>query len=162
LIEGAQGHDLSIDSQFYPFTTSRNCWVGQALADTWAYPDDLRNVYMVIRTYPIRVAGNSGGCWPDQHETSWSDLGVKPEITTVTKKIRRVFTFSMQQVIQSVMVNRPTHLAISHMDYLPASDRETFVNRLAGELYSKVGRLPKLILGFGPDIKDWKYNDSQY
>ena len=70
VIETAQGFDLSLNGQFYPYCTSRECTVMQALSDARVHPQDFRDCLMVLRTFPIRVAGNSGGCWPDQQEIS--------------------------------------------------------------------------------------------
>src|SRR5580693_1293647 len=67
----------------------------------------------------VEQIGYSGDCFPDQHEISWADLGVAPEITTVTKRVRRVFTFSEQQVAESIASTRPNVIFISFMDYLP-------------------------------------------
>lgn len=156
LIEGAQGYDLSIDGKFWPYCTSRNCWVGQAMADAWVHPSKLRTSYMVIRTYPIRVAGQSGGCYSDQRETSWDELGVDPEITTVTKRVRRVFTFSMEQVRCAAIANHPDCIAISHMDYLPVSEHVEFINNLQREVLATVGYRPGIIAGYGPGLDNWR------
>lgn len=160
LIEGAQGFSLSLDEKFYPYCTSRNCWVGQALADAWIHPNLLRNTYMVIRTFPIRVAGHSGDYYPDQHEIYWDDIGVEPEITTVTQRVRRVFTFSELQVIEAASINRPTYLAISHLDYLPADQVTQFVENLTHSLTNTIGYCPILIYGAGPQLKDWSMENG--
>jgi len=157
LIEGAQGYSLSLDGPFWPYCTSRNCWVGQAMADAWAHPQQLGKTYMVIRTFPIRVAGPSGGCYPDQHEITWDEIGVTPEITTVTKKVRRVFTFSTLQVVDAVLANRPDFLAISHLDYLDEGAVLPFIHSLSNEIKKAAGYLPKFILGDGPDAENWKF-----
>lgn len=157
LIEGAQGYSLSLDGPFYPYCTSRNCWVGQALADAWIHPDDLRDTYMVIRTRPIRVGGNSGPCYSDQRELSWKDEEIEPEYTTVTGRQRRLFSFSMNQVIEAVRANRPTYLAISHLDYLGYREAQVaFIDELVRHLHNKVGYVPNLIYGRGPYLNDWK------
>lgn len=155
LIEGAQGFSLSLDERFYPHCTSRNCWAGQALADAWVHPDYAGPIVMVVRAFPIRVAGPSGPCYPDQQETNWGEIGVEPEITTVTKKIRRVFTFSQQQLKEAASANRPDWLAISHLDYLPASRREEFVNDCLRITMSTTGKPCLPIYGKGPNLRDW-------
>jgi adenylosuccinate synthase len=156
LIEGAQGFDLSVDGQFWPYCTSRNCWVGQVLADAWIHPHDLQRSYMVIRTFPIRVAGTSGGCHSDQREISWEELGVEPEITTVTKRVRRVFTFSMEQVIRAARINDPSYIAISHMDYLPVKTHEKFIHNLMATMHEELGYAPIIITGNGPKLSNWR------
>ena len=79
-------------------------------------------ITMVIRTFPIRVAGNSG---PLKNEITWEEVkklsGYPYEIkefTTVTKQIRRVALFDIDTVKKAVMVNKPTQIALNGVDYL--------------------------------------------
>lgn len=106
LIEGAQGFSLSLYHGQYPYTTSRDVTPWQILADCgvpyrWAA---YVHVIGTCRTYPIRVNnrdGSSGPHYPDQKELDWSEfeaMGVAPELTTVTKLKRRIFTFSQKQI----------------------------------------------------------------
>jgi adenylosuccinate synthase len=78
---------------------------------------------MVIRTFPIRVAGEQAG--PLKHEITWEELRREAgfptdltEVTTVTRKQRRVARFDPDIVLQACMVNRPTALAVHGLDYL--------------------------------------------
>lgn len=106
LIEGAQGFGLSMYHGEYPFTTSRDVTPMQILADCGVPFSWVPHVQVIgsCRTYPIRVNnrdGSSGPCYPDQEELDWSyfeSRGVTPELTTVTKLKRRIFTFSPQQI----------------------------------------------------------------
>ena len=70
---------------------------------------------MVCRSYPIRVAGNSG---PMFRETTWEELGVEPEITTVTKKVRRVAEWDDALFANSCLLNAPTEIALTFADYI--------------------------------------------
>lgn len=94
LIEGTQGYGLGLHTQFYPYTTSSDCraidFLAMAGLSPWsdgfvAYAD--LSVWVVFRTRPIRIAGNSG---PLNGETKWAEIGRPDEFTTVTKKVRRV------------------------------------------------------------------------
>ena len=78
----------------------------------------LSEVIGCARTFPIRVAGNSGGAYRDQLEISWADLGQEPELTTVTKKVRRVFTFSDQQIREAIWECQPTRIFLNFINYL--------------------------------------------
>ena len=102
LVETSQGFSLGLNSaKFYPHVTSRECTVMQAIADARIPAQMVKKVICCFRTYPIRVGSvgdsTSGGCYPDQEETTWEKIGVEPELTTVTKRVRRVFTWSRQQ-----------------------------------------------------------------
>lgn len=95
LIEGTQGYGLGLRAGFYPFCTSSDCRAIDFLAMAGLLPSPAHQaiVWPVFRTFPIRVAGNSG---PLANETSWADLSkrsgghIKSERTTVTQKVRRV------------------------------------------------------------------------
>jgi len=90
-VEGTQGYGLGLHGPFYPFATSSDCtaldFLAMAQISPWAVGSADLEIWVVFRPYPIRVAGNSG---PLTGETSWEALGLDPEYTTVTKKMRRV------------------------------------------------------------------------
>ncbi len=179
LVEVPQGHSLSIDGPFYPHTTSRNCTVAAAMSDAGIHPHFYHQSMMVIRTFPIRVGniekpvrhndelgifvtdqplGHSGGHYPDQHEISWDELGVKAEITTVTKRVRRVFTFSEQQVAEAIAQTRPAVIYITFMDYLPNRDLARTVVDKIRKLCATVGSIrhdgPEILTQWGPTTED--------
>lgn len=156
LVEVSQGFSLSLNvSHFYPHTTSRDCTVAQAMSDAALHPMDFGNSMMVVRTYPIRVAGNSGPGYADQIETSWGELGVEPERTTVTNKVRRVFTWSNMQFMDALRANRPDFVLLNFMNYLDLDERGTFAEHVVRLYESTMGKkLPLLLLGYGPKVED--------
>jgi adenylosuccinate synthase len=89
LIEGTQGFGLGLHAGFYPQCTGSDCtaidFQSMAGLSPWSFSE--QEVWVVFRPYPIRVAGNSG---PLLGETTWEDLGLPVEKTTVTQKVRRV------------------------------------------------------------------------
>jgi len=94
IIEGTQGFGLGLHAGFYPYCTSSDCRAIDFLSMAGVTPHNGELVvWPVFRTFPIRVAGNSG---PLYGETTWENLAeqtdgyIKPERTTVTNKIRRV------------------------------------------------------------------------
>lgn len=180
LVEVPQGHSLSLDGPFYPHTTSRNCTVAQAMSDAGIHPHFYHQSMMVIRTFPIRVGnitvpsaikdkaggpmeqqlGYSGPHYPDQHEISWDELGVKAEITTVTKRVRRVFTFSEQQVAEAIAQTRPAVIYITFMDYLPNPELARVVIDKVRKLCHRIGSVcnggPEILTQWGPTTADVK------
>lgn len=120
IIEGTQGYGLGLHAGYYPQCTSSDAraidFLAMAGVDfNWA--TDYR-VVLVARTYPIRVAGNSG---PLQDETSWEELGLEPEHTTVTQKVRRVGGWDGQLVREAVWANGgspPVSVFLSMADYV--------------------------------------------
>lgn len=120
IIEGTQGYGLGLRAGFYPRCTSSDCRAGDFMAmagiHAWEYREV--EVWAVARIYPIRVAGNSG---PLRNETSWEELGLPEERTTVTKKVRRVGYPDWDLVRRAVRANggAPTvRLAITMMDQM--------------------------------------------
>lgn len=123
IIEGTQGYGLGLHTGgYYPFCTSRECtpfalWSGTGINPNLAKSE----VHMVIRTYPIRVGGNSG---PLKNEITWERLErltngyVKtPEITTVTKKIRRIGEMDNELIQRAVDQTSPDYLDLTFLDY---------------------------------------------
>lgn len=132
ILEGTQGFGLSIDFGEFPFVTSRNV-TATALAThagISVHRFDIQ-VIGVARTFPIRVAGNSGPFDKDSCEITWKDIAriAKSdtpivEKTSVTKKVRRVATFSQTGFQKACQVNRPDEIAITFADYLDWSIHE--------------------------------------
>lgn len=164
LHEVAQGYSLGINAGFWPYCTTRECTVAQALADAGVAPQLVRRVAMAVRTYPIRVGNtesSSGPCYPDQKETTWDELGVGPEYTTVTGRVRRVFTWSAIQFKEALLANRPDVVFLNFVNYLPARDVDKFVTENIYVPYRNIlDRLPVILLGHGPrteDVRVWEY-----
>lgn len=152
LAEGAQGFSLGINQEFYPFCTSRECTPSRFLSDMGIPHTMLKEVIGTARTYPIRVGGNSGGYYGDQSEVDWSDLGVAPELTTVTKRERRVFTYSRTQIEKAIWHCRPDSVFLNFCNYM--KDRgDSIENDINSLFYNKYGVKWK---GFGPTSSDIK------
>jgi adenylosuccinate synthase len=115
MLEGAQGCGLSLTLGDWPHVTSADTNAAQLASDAGISPSDVSHSILVARTYPIRVAGPSG---PLYNETSWEELGLEPEITTVTKKVRRVGHWNPEQVRYACQVNYPALLVVTFIDYL--------------------------------------------
>lgn len=127
-VEGTQGFGLSmLHSDHYPYCTSRDTTASAFASEAGISPRDVNRIIMVIRTWPIRVGGNSGLMY---NEVSWDyvqEYCGSPdkliEMTSVTKKVRRVGMFDWDLVIKAMDHNRPTSIAIHGLDYLEWSDR---------------------------------------
>lgn len=111
IIEGTQGYGLGLHAGHYPFCTSSDARAIDFLAmvgmSPWRAGREIR-VWPVFRTYPIRVAGNSG---PLLGELSWEELAertggyIQPERTTVTGNIRRVGEWDMALARKALAAN---------------------------------------------------------
>ena len=122
VVEGTQGFGLSLyHAEEWPYRTSRDTTAHSFLGEVGL---GVRNydVIMAVRTYPIRVAGNSG---PLPDEVTWEDVRKESgyprsvtEYTTTTKRIRRVGRFNWSVVDQAVNANSPTQIALHGGDYI--------------------------------------------
>jgi adenylosuccinate synthase len=121
LIEGTQGSGLSLLHSYYPYCTSIDTNAAGIISEVGIAPSRVTDVIMVCRTYPIRVAGNSG---PMENEITWDELNkrmgviITPEKTTVTKKIRRIAEWDDVLFEQSCLLNAPTEIALTFADYI--------------------------------------------
>lgn len=173
LMEVPQGFSLSLNhGRSYPHCTSRDLTVAQALNDAGVHPKYLGSTIVSLRTYPIRVGnivdangleiGNSGPFYPDSDEKSWEDLGQTPELTTVTKRIRRIATFSYVEYRKMLQMLRPDVVFLNFCNYLQTKEdlKEILVRMALVE--ERVGIKPKYLFGVGPAASDvHEINNSQ-
>lgn len=145
LIEGTQGSALSLLHSYWPYCTSIDTNVAGIISEVGIAPSRVTNVLMVVRSYPIRVAGNSG---PMKGEITWEKLSsrigedVTPEKTTVTKKVRRIAEWDDDLFQQACLLNAPTEIALTFADYIdPAIKGATSVGELMNS--SKLTRFIK-------------------
>jgi len=179
LHEGSQGYALSIDhGSHYPQCTSRNCTTAAALDYLGVAPQRLGDVWLNIRSYPIRVGniaqGSSGDFYPDSQEITWAEVAARAgmpydetiklaerERTTVTKRIRRVATFSWQNLEDAVRTNGATKLCLNFAQYIDWSDngKRDFdkltrnTREFVDEIETRTG-LPVALIGTGADHED--------
>ena len=167
MIEGAQGFSLGINSGFYPYVTSRECTPAQMLSDLLLPVDIDIEVIGCMRTFPIRVAnrydkdgnqiGTSGPFYDDQRELDWeNDLGIQPELTTVTKLPRRIATFSLSQARDAIRAVRPDVIFLNFCNYLDNRQQVTdLISRIEGMMTTyKRSSQGVRYLGFGPEYRD--------
>ena len=167
LVEGTQGFGLSLyHSTVYPKTTSRDTSVAGCISECGISPRLVTDIVMVLRTFPIRVAGQQAG--PMYEEIDWETVQRESgyptplaEFTTVTGKLRRVARFDFDLARHAIKVNRPTELALNFLDYLDyrnrrAADRldltestKAFLENVEKELGVHVG-----FAGVGPSLSE--------
>lgn len=133
LIEGAQGQDLDINYGLdYPNTTSRMCSASQLIADSGLSPFKVKDIYMIIRPYPIRISNKTNigedvysGDYAGSAEITWEEVKRRcgcdtnlEEYTTITKKVRRVFEMNWERLKYNVMINKPTQIVLNFAQYI--------------------------------------------
>ena len=167
LIEGTQGFGLSLyHSESYPKTTSRDTSAAGCLSECGISPLLVTNIVLVLRTFPIRVAGQQAG--PMFDEIDWETVQCESgyphelaEFTTVTGKLRRVGSFDFELARRATSVNRPTEIALNFLDYVSFENRTAKclaeLTEKASDMITKVeDRLGLKVgyIGIGPRLID--------
>lgn len=183
--EVSQGFALSLNHGTHRQTcTFRDCTPQQTYADFGLLPEHVGDVYLNLRTFPIRVGnvkegnnmlGYSGDWMNDQEETTWAQIGMdagmpdheiallaERERTTVTKRIRRVATTSKSLIVDAAEFCGATALIVNFVQYL---DWSSFKAREKSQLSAKVRayiemcetitQLPVVMVGTGPEHRDF-------
>lgn len=170
IVEGTQGYGLGLHTRFYPYTTSGDCRTVDLLAQTGINPFAPHyevHTWLVIRPNPIRVAGNSG---PLHNETTWAELGLPNEYTTVTQKVRRVGGWDPDLVNEAIQANggvsERLHVVLTMLDHLVpsivgatqianlAEHTITSARKAVAELDSTI-TAPIELVGTGPNSMMW-------
>lgn len=158
MLEGTQGLVLGSHFGYYPHCTSGDCRAIDMMAAAGIPPMPARTV-VCLRTYPIRIAGESG---PLPLETSWHKLGLAPEYTTVTKKERRVGTWNWDWAKAAVEMNDPAEVALTFADYWwPDLAGTKGPARLSGPIGQHLEKIEEelgasvTMLGTGPSTQLW-------
>lgn len=130
-VEGTQGSGLSLTHGPWPFVTTSDTNASGLLSDCGIAPSWCSGVGLVVRTYPIRVAGTSG---PMHDEQTWEDVSEQAgravsEQTTVTHKTRRVGAWDDALFRSAVLLNRPSHVFLTFGDYVDKG-RNTHVRKM--------------------------------
>jgi adenylosuccinate synthase len=136
MLEGTQGTGLSLYHGSYPHVTSRDTGVAGTPSEAGVAPHRLRRCILVCRTYPIRVESPSetDSSGPMSIELKWSEVEKRAEVprgrlegserTSTTDKLRRVGEFEWDLLRRSALVNGPTDIALTFVDYLGKKNRD--------------------------------------
>lgn len=140
LLEGSQGCDLDINhSGHYPYTTSKPINVAQMFSDSGISPKHLKEVGMIIRPFPIRIAPGNYGNSPElsweminissstgSYPTIWDDYDgmedfIEEDFTEIIPKngeIRRVFDIDINQLQRNIQINTPDYIYLNFFQHL--------------------------------------------
>lgn len=135
LLEGTQGTGLSLHHGNYPHVTSRDTTVAGCLAEAGLSASRVRKIIMVCRTYPIRVEspkeGTSGymsqeismAAIAERSGVDFDEIK-RTETTSTTGKSRRVSEFDWNLLREASVLNSPTDIALTFVDYLSVRNRD--------------------------------------
>lgn len=161
VVEGTQGFGLSLyHTEQWPYCTSRDTTAHSFLGEVGLGVRDFQ-VIMCVRTYPIRVGGNSG---PLPNEVTWEEVQRRSgyphaiaEYTTTTKRLRRVAQFDWAIVRRALAANSPSLIALHGTDYIDYGNKSSATfEQLTPETRAFVAdierntSIPVALIGTGP------------
>lgn len=163
LLEGTQGSLLDLHLGPYPYTTHKQTTAANWVTEAGLAPGMEYETILVARTYPIRVAGNSG---PMPKETTWPNLAREINRKLMLQRLpQRVKSFALQdfetalhEAAQSGKFSLPRNLdnsPDSNMHNWTANDRLTYsvalselnahvLNQLSGPVMTELMNLFEL------------------
>lgn len=183
LHEVSQGAALSVNhGTHYPNCTSRDCIAASAFEDLGQPPQLCGDVYLVVRTFPIRVGNliengtqvGYSGDFMDGAETTWQEVAtnagmpadrmaelLETETTTVTKRQRRVSEISWSWLATSAQMNGATKIVVTFAEYLDwgargCTNKSALPTRVRAfiECCQEVTNVPVSLVSTGPDHLD--------
>lgn len=159
IIEGTQGFGLSLlHSPHFPKATARDTTAAGALSETGLGPLEVDEVVLVLRAFPIRVAGDSGPF--GEPEIDWETIQREGghgqplvEYSSVTNRVRRVARFDPQLARDAIAANAPNLIVLNHVDLVDVKARNGLTRRAGSfidQVSTAIGRQVDLV-GLGPD-----------
>lgn len=138
--------DFGAIHKAYPYTTSRNVDPLTFAGMSGLSRNMIGKIFLNLRTLPIRVGdgsnnekdglhteldlskSHSGAHWPDQDELTWGDVTAisgSPtpllEMTSLTKRVRRIFSFSLMQLQHITRIVQPDFITLNFVNYMDHS-----------------------------------------
>lgn len=123
LLEGTQGNMLDLYLGPYPYTTHKQTLASQWVTECGLSPSLDYEVVSVVRTYPIRVAGNSG---PMPEETSWLDLAMVINSKRAQAGMEPIVKFEALDSYRLALTHYPESRYPSREVYLSEHDRDAW------------------------------------
>ena len=162
LSEGSQGFDLSMNcGHSYPHVTSRDCLIGRMMDNAGCSVKSVGSIIACLRTLPIRVGSTentSGPYYDDQTELDWKAVSEMcgydvEEKTTVTQRVRRVFTMSEQQTRKFCEYVRPDYAFLNFVNYYADPNERVEAVRTTANVLREYG-CELNMLGTGAELED--------
>lgn len=161
LIQGNQGFGLSLYHGDYPYVTNRDTSVAAVCSAVGIAISRITKIVMVVRTFPIRSVSQR----ELKNEITWDDVTIQAnskktiqEHTSFLEQVRRVGTFDEEQFRRACIINSPTEIAITFIDYLDASDKGvTIFENLSSKSrefifkIEDISGVPVTLISTGPD-----------
>ena len=169
IVEGSQGALLSLDHGFYPYVTSYNTTAPAVMSSLGLGYDFVREIYGVLRTFPIRVAGDNSGVMLGERVT-FDEIekgsGVKIPLERryqadedgSSMGTENVAKFSMSELSRAMLLNTPTKLILTHTDWLTERCKTELIKKIETKICRMFGKIvPVAYVRYGEEIEDYDY-----
>lgn len=126
LIEGTQGTMLDLHLGPYPYTTHKQCTAAAWITESGLSPSLDYEIVLVARTFPIRVAGNSG---PMAGEITWTTLARE-----INSKLEAAHQSPLIMASSLDVFDRSVEIAGREIDYIDDNHRLSEIHKNALEM----------------------------
>lgn len=142
ILESSQGHGLSLSTEFYPNTTSKNVTSSAAMDDVGLNPFRLSDVFLVVKTLPTREGGGSLGSAKELSSQEIKQRGLI-EISSIGGKIRRkAESIDFEMLRTASEVNGATQIALTFCEqYDPEIRNATTKNRITKKVWDLIEKI---------------------
>jgi len=144
ILESSQGYGLSLSTEYYPNTTSKNVTSTSAMDDAGLNPFRLSDVFLVVKTMPTREGGGSMG---RVNELSTDEIKRRnlTEISSIGGKIRRkAESIDFEMLKTASEVNGATQIVLTFCDqYDPEVRNITKKDHITKKVWELIDRIEK-------------------
>lgn len=145
ILESSQGYGLSLSTEFYPNTTSKNVTSTAAMDDAGLNPFRLSDVFLVVKTMPTREGGGSMG---KVGELSSEEIKKRSltEISSIEGKIRRkAGSIDFEMLKTASEVNGATQIVLTFCEQFdPEIKNATKINQVTKKVWELIEKVQKI------------------
>lgn len=162
ILESSQGYGLSLSTEFYPNTTSKNVTSTSAMDDAGLNPFRLSDVFLAVKTKPTREGKGSMG---KTTELSMEEILNQNliEISSIGGKIRRkADSIDFEMLKTASEVNGATQIALTFCEqYDPEVNHATKKEQITSKVWELIDKIqettnvPVTILNTGKSYFDF-------
>ncbi|MCX6705153.1 MAG: adenylosuccinate synthetase, partial [Candidatus Woesebacteria bacterium] len=144
ILESSQGYGLSLSTEYYPNTTSKNITSSSAMDDVGLNPFHLNDVFLVVKTMPTREGGGSMG---QVNELSTDEIKNRnlTEISSIEGKIRRkAGSIDFEMLKTASEVNGATQIVLTFCEqYDPEIRNVIKKNQVTKKIWDLIEKIQK-------------------
>ncbi len=162
ILESSQGYGLSLSTEFYPNTTSKNVTSTSAMDDAGLNPHRLSDVFLAVKTRPTREGQGSMGKTVELTMEQIKKQGLI-EVSSIGGKIRRkAESIDFEMLKTASEVNGATQIVLTFCEqYDPEITHKTSKSQVTDKIYKLIDKIeettnvPVTLLNTGKPYYDY-------